>query len=64
MQIDRAKKAGASIILLIVAALTDDELAEFHAYALASGLEVLVEVHDGLEMQTCNSHRRKTDWCK
>lgn len=51
VQIDRAKGAGASVILLIVAALTDDELNNLHAYALASGLEVLVEVHDGLELK-------------
>lgn len=51
VQIDRAKNAGASVILLIVAALTDAELTEFHAYALASGLEVLVEVHDEAELK-------------
>jgi len=51
VQIDRAKRAGASVILLIVAALTEDELAEFHAYALDSGLEVLVEVHDEEELK-------------
>ncbi|WP_186671994.1 indole-3-glycerol phosphate synthase TrpC [Sporosarcina sp. BP05] len=51
VQIDRAKSAGASVILLIVAALTDDELSNLHAYALASGMEVLVEVHDGLELK-------------
>jgi indole-3-glycerol phosphate synthase len=51
VQIDRAKHAGASVILLIVAALSDQELAELHAYATASGLEVLVEVHDAEELQ-------------
>ena len=51
VQIDRARNAGASVILLIVAALTDDELGNLHAYALASGLEVLVEVHDGAELK-------------
>lgn len=51
VQIDRAKSAGASVILLIVAALTDDELSNLHAYALVSGLEVLVEVHDGAELK-------------
>ncbi|MBO0588681.1 indole-3-glycerol phosphate synthase TrpC [Sporosarcina sp. E16_8] len=51
VQIDRAKNAGASVILLIVAALTDDELSNLHAYALASGLEVLVEVHDEAELK-------------
>ena len=51
VQIDRAKSAGASVILLIVAALTDDELSNLHAYALSSGLEVLEEVHDGVELK-------------
>jgi indole-3-glycerol phosphate synthase len=51
VQIDRAKNAGASVILLIVAALTDEELTDLHAYAVASGLEVLVEVHDGEELE-------------
>lgn len=51
VQIDKARNAGASVILLIVAALTDEELADLHAYALACGLEVLVEVHDGEELK-------------
>lgn len=51
VQIDRAKKAGASVILLIVSALEDEELADLHAYALANGLEVLVEVHDAKELE-------------
>lgn len=50
VQIDYAKAAGASVILLIVAALTDDELASLHAYATAQNLEVLVEVHDTDEL--------------
>ncbi len=51
VQIDRAKSAGASVILLIVAALTDEELANLHAYAVVAGLEVLVEVHDEEELK-------------
>lgn len=50
VQIDRAKAAGASVILLIVAALDDETLATLHAYALSEGLEVLVEVHDVEEL--------------
>ncbi|AOV06412.1 indole-3-glycerol phosphate synthase TrpC [Sporosarcina ureilytica] len=50
VQIDRAKAAGASVVLLIVAALDDEKLAELHAYALSLGLEVLVEVHDVPEL--------------
>jgi indole-3-glycerol phosphate synthase len=50
VQIDRAKKAGASIILLIVAALNDATLQRLHHYATGLGLEVLVEVHDAKEL--------------
>ncbi|MCZ2259081.1 indole-3-glycerol phosphate synthase TrpC [Sporosarcina sp. G11-34] len=51
IQIDRAKQAGASIILLIVAALNAEELEKLYAYAVESGLEVLVEVHDTEELK-------------
>lgn len=50
IQIDYAKAAGASVILLIVAALTDEQLARLHDYATAQQLEVLVEVHDEEEL--------------
>lgn len=50
VQIDYAKAAGASVILLIVAALTDEVLARLHRYATANELEVLVEVHDLQEL--------------
>lgn len=51
IQIDRARGAGASIILLIVAALGQAELERLFSYAQAEGLEVLVEVHDRTELQ-------------
>lgn len=51
VQIDKAKASGASVILLIVSALNDDELLEFHTYAVTAGLEVLVEVHDEDELE-------------
>lgn len=54
-QIDVAKKAGASIILLIVNILTDEALARLHDYATGLGLEVLVEVHDPQEL--ARAHR-------
>ena len=50
VQIDRAKQAGASVILLIVAALDDETLQRLHRYATDLGLEVLVEVHDAKEL--------------
>lgn len=51
VQIDRAVAAGASVILLIVAALEDDRLHSLHTYATEKGLDVLVEVHDEEELQ-------------
>ncbi|WP_409288530.1 indole-3-glycerol phosphate synthase TrpC [Peribacillus sp. SCS-37] len=49
-QIDEAKAAGASIILLIVRALDNEELQDLHGYAHSIGLEVLVEVHNEEEL--------------
>lgn len=51
LQIDVAKKAGASIILLIVNILTDTQLTKLYKYATSVGLEVLVEVHDKEELE-------------
>lgn len=46
VQIDLAKDQGASIILLIAAALSTSELSELYQYAKEKNLEVLMEVHD------------------
>ena len=51
IQIDFAKSAGATVVLLIVAALSREKLKELFTYAIASGLEVLVEVHNIHELQ-------------
>jgi indole-3-glycerol phosphate synthase len=51
VQIDRAKDAGANIILLIVAALDEHTLYSLFDYAESKGLEVLVEVHNEKEMK-------------
>ncbi|MEN1968503.1 indole-3-glycerol phosphate synthase TrpC [Lentibacillus sp. N15] len=50
IQIDQAKAAGASIILLIVAALDQDTLQQLYTYAKHHDLDVLVEVHNETEM--------------
>lgn len=41
---------GADAMLLIVAALDDDELARFHLTGVSLGMDVLVEVHDEAEL--------------
>lgn len=51
VQIEQAKSAGASVILLIVAALEAEKLAELYMYATDLDLEVLVEVHDVTELK-------------
>lgn len=51
IQIDRAKAAGANIILLIAAALTDTDLKKLYEYSLENDLEVLCEVHNEEEME-------------
>lgn len=50
IQIDYAKHAGASVVLLIVAALDQEKLSTLYKYAISKGLEVLVEVHDSVEL--------------
>lgn len=50
IQIDVAKRAGASMILLIVNILSDEQLESLYKYATQQGLDVLVEVHDRQEL--------------
>lgn len=51
LQIDVAKQAGASMILLIVNILSDKQLKDLYNYAISQNLEVLVEVHDRHELE-------------
>jgi indole-3-glycerol phosphate synthase len=46
-----ARIMGADAVLLIAAALDDDELGELHTLAVDVGLDVLVEVHDEEELE-------------
>jgi indole-3-glycerol phosphate synthase len=49
-QIVQSRALGADAVLLIVAALDDGQMAELEASAHAHGMDVLVEVHDGDEL--------------
>jgi indole-3-glycerol phosphate synthase len=50
-QIDETRASGADAILLIVAALSSTELAEFRVQAGELGLDAMVEVHDEKELE-------------
>lgn len=50
-QIVEARALGADCVLLIVSALDDVKMAELAATAKSVGLDVLVEVHDGAELE-------------
>jgi indole-3-glycerol phosphate synthase len=45
-----ARSIGADAILIIVAALEDDQMAEIESTALDLGMDVLIEVHDAAEL--------------
>jgi len=49
-QVVEARAMGADCILLIAACLGDGQMAELEAAAFEQGLDVLVEVHDGAEL--------------
>jgi indole-3-glycerol phosphate synthase len=50
-QVAEARAIGADAILIIVAALSDAQMAEIEAAAVERGMDVLVEVHDEAEME-------------
>ncbi|ENH97701.1 indole-3-glycerol-phosphate synthase [Gracilibacillus halophilus YIM-C55.5] len=55
IQIDRAKDAGANVILLIAAALPLKRLDELYQYAKKQGLDILFEVHNEEEMKVAKT---------
>jgi indole-3-glycerol phosphate synthase len=50
-QIVESRALGADCVLLILAALSDDQAKELEATARDLGLDVLIEVHDGPELE-------------
>ncbi|MBC7906162.1 MAG: indole-3-glycerol phosphate synthase TrpC [Rhodospirillaceae bacterium] len=50
-QIIESRALGADCILLIVGALTDDEMSNMESIALDYGMDVLIEVHDEAELE-------------
>jgi indole-3-glycerol phosphate synthase len=50
-QIYESRAMGADAVLLITACLSDTQMAEFEAIARSLDMAVLVEVHDGAELQ-------------
>ena len=49
-QVVEARAIGADCVLLIAACLADSQMAELEAAAREQGMDVLVEVHDGAEL--------------
>jgi len=49
-QVYEARAMGADCILLIVSALTEQQLTHLHDLAQSLGMDVLIEVHDGAEL--------------
>lgn len=54
-QAAEARSIGADAILIIVAALSDAQMAEIESAAIEHGMDVLVEVHDEAEMERAHA---------
>ena len=59
IQVLQAREAGASAILIIVRALTDDEIKALAAAATAAGLDALYEIHTEAEIARAVGHGAK-----
>lgn len=56
IQVLQAREAGASAILIIVRALTDEEMKTLFAAATAAGLDALFEIHQEAELARALAH--------
>ena len=56
VQVLQARQAGASAILIIVRALTDDEIGPLFSSAQAAGLDALFEIHNEAELARAVAH--------
>ncbi len=59
VQVLEARAAGASAILIIVRALTDDEIRALHDAARAAGLDALFEIHTAAELERSLQHQAR-----
>ena len=59
LQVLEAREAGASAILIIVRALTDDEIKTLAAAATTAGLDALFEIHTEPEIERAVTHGAK-----
>jgi indole-3-glycerol phosphate synthase len=59
IQVLQAREAGASAILIIVRALTDEEMKILAAAATAAGLDALFEIHNEPELDRALAHGAK-----
>ena len=58
-QVLEARQGGASAILIIVRALSDDEISALHDAARAAGLDALFEIHSEPELGRALAHNAK-----
>jgi len=59
VQIAEAREAGASAILIIVRALSDEEIKVLFTHARAAGLDSLFEIHNEAELERALGHGAK-----
>jgi indole-3-glycerol phosphate synthase len=59
IQVLEARESGASAILIIVRALTDEDIRVLHGAATAAGLDALFEIHNESELERALRHGAK-----